>query len=195
MTIKEARKAAGLTQQRMSDLLGIPKRTLENWESGKALPPEWAERMIVEKLEDIEREKNMYNLEEAAGKNALIMCCGEKTVIVANIEGIGNGMLPFVSPFGTSIMPWKIDGELSKPEPVEDIREELPGTVWMIDENTCDTDMDIAWDYNGDISALFGIRTGYADPDMYNGNYKGKVFYLDRGSDEEYKFIVPDCWD
>ena len=57
MTIKEARKAAGLTQQGMSDLLGIPKRTLENWESGRSLPPEWVEHLIVEKLEDIEREK------------------------------------------------------------------------------------------------------------------------------------------
>lgn len=59
MTIKEARKAAGLTQQGMSDLLGIPKRTLENWESGRSLPPEWVEHLIVEKLEDIERDSSM----------------------------------------------------------------------------------------------------------------------------------------
>lgn len=35
MTIKEARKAAGLTQQALSDWLGIPKRTIENWEGGQ----------------------------------------------------------------------------------------------------------------------------------------------------------------
>lgn len=62
MTIKEARKAAGLTQKEMADLLGIPKRTIEDWDSGKAMPPEWAERLIVEKLEAIEKEKKMKPL-------------------------------------------------------------------------------------------------------------------------------------
>lgn len=50
MTIKEARKSAGLTQQALSDLLGIPKRTIENWEGGKRNCPEWCERLIVEKI-------------------------------------------------------------------------------------------------------------------------------------------------
>lgn len=50
MTIKAARKAAGLTQQGMSDLLGIPKRTVQDWEGGKRTPPDWAERLIIEKL-------------------------------------------------------------------------------------------------------------------------------------------------
>lgn len=48
--IKQARLAAGLTQQAMADLLKIPKRTIENWEGGKRNPPEWAEILIVEKL-------------------------------------------------------------------------------------------------------------------------------------------------
>jgi len=48
--IKQARLAASLTQQAMSDLLKIPKRTIENWEEGKRQPPEWAERLIIEKL-------------------------------------------------------------------------------------------------------------------------------------------------
>ena len=49
--IKEARKSAGLTQKRMSELLLIPLRTIENWESGKRNPPLWAENLIVEKLQ------------------------------------------------------------------------------------------------------------------------------------------------
>lgn len=57
MTIREARKAAGLTQKGMSDLLGIPKRTIEGWEEGTRKPPEWIERLVIEKLEGIEREK------------------------------------------------------------------------------------------------------------------------------------------
>ena len=52
-TIREARKFAGLTQAKMSELLGIPKRTIENQESGSRKCPEWAERLVVEKLETI----------------------------------------------------------------------------------------------------------------------------------------------
>lgn len=52
-TIKEARQAAGLTQQGVTDVLKIPKRTLQDWESGKRTPPGWAEALVVEKLEQI----------------------------------------------------------------------------------------------------------------------------------------------
>ena len=53
MTIKEARIAANLTQQQMSDLLGIPKRTIGDWECGVRTPPEYVERLIIEKLKSI----------------------------------------------------------------------------------------------------------------------------------------------
>ena len=55
--IKEARQMAGLTQKRMSELLLIPLRTIENWESGKRNPPLWAENLIVEKLQMMRQEK------------------------------------------------------------------------------------------------------------------------------------------
>lgn len=48
--IKEARTAAGLTQQQMSDLLRIPKRTIENWENGKREPPEYVKYLVIDKL-------------------------------------------------------------------------------------------------------------------------------------------------
>lgn len=50
MTIKEARKAAGLSQVAMSERLGIPKRNIEDWETGKHAPAEWAKKLIIEKL-------------------------------------------------------------------------------------------------------------------------------------------------
>lgn len=50
MTVKEARKAVGLTQQGMSNWLGIPKRTIEDWESGRRSCPEWCEKLLVEKI-------------------------------------------------------------------------------------------------------------------------------------------------
>lgn len=52
-TIKEARQAAGLSQQGVTDTLGIPRRTLQDWETGKRTPPGWAKALVVEKLEKI----------------------------------------------------------------------------------------------------------------------------------------------
>ena len=49
--IRQARLKAGLTQQELSDWLKIPKRTIENWEGAKRNPPEWAELLILEKIE------------------------------------------------------------------------------------------------------------------------------------------------
>ena len=55
-TIKDARQAAGLSQQGVTDALGIPRRTLQDWESGKRTPPGWAEALVVEKLKRIAQE-------------------------------------------------------------------------------------------------------------------------------------------
>jgi DNA-binding transcriptional regulator YiaG len=50
MTIKEARIKAGLTQRAMTDLLLIPYRTVQDWESGKHNPPIYVEKLVIEKL-------------------------------------------------------------------------------------------------------------------------------------------------
>ena len=49
--IKEARLKAGLTQQKMSELLGIPKRTIEEWEGGRRRCPEYTKKMVIKELE------------------------------------------------------------------------------------------------------------------------------------------------
>lgn len=46
MTIKDIRTSHNLTQQQMSDITGIPKRSIENWESGSRKPPEWLPKLI-----------------------------------------------------------------------------------------------------------------------------------------------------
>lgn len=56
MTIKDARIAANLTQKQLSDLLGIPLRTIESWEAEVRKPPAYVEALIVEKLERIAAE-------------------------------------------------------------------------------------------------------------------------------------------
>lgn len=59
MTIREARLNAGLSQQKMSDLLNIPKRTIEDWESGKRIPPEYVKSLVIDKLEQIKQVKTV----------------------------------------------------------------------------------------------------------------------------------------
>ena len=51
--IKEARKAAGLTQAKVFELLGIPARTLQDWESGRRHPAPWLEAMVVREIERV----------------------------------------------------------------------------------------------------------------------------------------------
>jgi len=50
MTIKEAREEAGLTQKEVYQILEIPVRTQQNWESGLRICPIYVEKLIVEKL-------------------------------------------------------------------------------------------------------------------------------------------------
>lgn len=58
MTIREARLSAGLTQQRMSEVFEIPKRTIENWETGTRTPPTYVEKLVIRELERIAEENN-----------------------------------------------------------------------------------------------------------------------------------------
>lgn len=51
MTIKEMRKAAGMSQQKFSEYFNIPKRTIEAWESGVRVPPDYVPSLIEYKLE------------------------------------------------------------------------------------------------------------------------------------------------
>ena len=46
MTIRELRTACGMTQKEFSELLGIPKRNIENWEGGQSQCPEYTRRLI-----------------------------------------------------------------------------------------------------------------------------------------------------
>ena len=57
MTLKEARLAAGLTQQAMSDQFEIPKRTIEDWETGRHKCPVYVQRLIIKELQRMTEEK------------------------------------------------------------------------------------------------------------------------------------------
>lgn len=49
--IKAARIAAGLNIKQLAELLGAPYRTVQDWNSGLHLPPEWMARLIVAEIE------------------------------------------------------------------------------------------------------------------------------------------------
>ena len=59
MTVKDIRISHNLTQQQMSDLTGIPRRTIEDWEAGRRKPPEWLPKMILAYLHDIYGQKTV----------------------------------------------------------------------------------------------------------------------------------------
>lgn len=54
---KAARKAAGLTQQGMEDRLQIPRRTVQDWEKGRMVPPPYVQRLVLDALEIIKNEE------------------------------------------------------------------------------------------------------------------------------------------
>ena len=111
----------------------------------------------------------MFNLYEDTAHEAGIIIHGEEAVIVTNWSSYGDNRVPMLlAPLG--LMEWPIedeDAKIVKLRDVEDIRDELPGKVWIDEGGNADTDMDIVSDENGDLSALFGIRTGDTDPDFY----------------------------
>lgn len=52
---KTAREAAGLTQQGMEDRLQIPRRTVQEWEKGRRIPPAYVQRLVLKELERLKK--------------------------------------------------------------------------------------------------------------------------------------------
>lgn len=48
--IRELRDSIGLTRKEFSEHIGIPVRTLEDWEAGRRTPPEYIPRLIAYQL-------------------------------------------------------------------------------------------------------------------------------------------------
>ena len=48
--LKQARKEINITQEGLSKMLEVPKRTIENWEGGINKPPGYVQKLILEKL-------------------------------------------------------------------------------------------------------------------------------------------------
>ena len=48
--IRKLRESIGLTRKEFSEHIGIPVRTLEDWEAGRRTPPEYIPRLISYQL-------------------------------------------------------------------------------------------------------------------------------------------------
>ena len=65
-TMKEIRKKAGLNRREFSEYMGIPIRTLEEWEAGRRKMPDYVLRLIVYKIETEEyfKEKGIQKMKK-----------------------------------------------------------------------------------------------------------------------------------
>jgi len=52
MTIKEIRALTGLSQVKFCKQYGIPRRTLENWESGETIAPTYTVSLLEHAVKD-----------------------------------------------------------------------------------------------------------------------------------------------
>lgn len=52
MNIKEMRQAVNMTQKAFAEYFGIPRRTIEDWETEKRQPPKYVEDLIEYKLKN-----------------------------------------------------------------------------------------------------------------------------------------------
>lgn len=48
--IKAERIKCGLTMKQVSEMTGVPRRTLQNWEAGIRKCPDYVERLVLEKI-------------------------------------------------------------------------------------------------------------------------------------------------
>lgn len=68
MKIKELRIRYGLTQKQLSEITGIPERTIQNWEGGQRKCPEYVENMVAGLLEQKLGQPNYKTILEEIGE-------------------------------------------------------------------------------------------------------------------------------
>ena len=48
--LKVARAAIGLSQAKLAEWSTVPRRTIEDWETGRRVPPDYVQRLVLEKI-------------------------------------------------------------------------------------------------------------------------------------------------
>ena len=54
--LRAARAGTGMSQQKMAERMLISKRTIEKWETGERVPPEYVQRFVLNELGEIAAE-------------------------------------------------------------------------------------------------------------------------------------------
>lgn len=125
----------------------------------------------------------MFNLYNDTNHEAGIIVYEDNAVGVFNWADCGDNCLPMLSPFGTPIN-WPVDvddeAEIVHIGFVDDVREYLPGTVFLKD-GVLTTDMDIVYDRNDDIPGLFGFGPCAESYKKYEQPYSGDIWELPGG--------------
>lgn len=57
--LRTIRTEAGWKRPKMVERVGVPLRTIEDWEAGKANPPEYVQNLVLDRLQlEIEKDKS-----------------------------------------------------------------------------------------------------------------------------------------
>ena len=106
-------------------------------------------------------------------------------IAVDNWNNYNEECFPLIDFTGKYMIPFPMKGIFDgiRKREVADAREELPGTVWINDDNEAETDMRIMVDDNADIFHMF---VG----DYKDVKFPATVYTLKN----ETKIIVPDDW-
>ena len=83
MDLKDIRRIKKLSQQDVSDILDISKRTIEDWETGKRKAPDYVLNLISDKLlnmtkKEIEEEKAYCVIEHSKSTGSKIIFVGDR---------------------------------------------------------------------------------------------------------------------
>lgn len=134
----------------------------------------------------------MFNLLVDTRHEAGLILYGGKTVGVFNWGQMDDGFVPMVGPIGI-VVSWPLDTEedaaLAHVGHADDVREYLPGTVWK-GEDGLETDMDIVYDANDDIPALWGFGPAAYAYDHVDRPYSGDIWDIPGG----IRVITLDLW-
>lgn len=61
--LRAMRTGAGWSRPKMVDRVGVPLRTIEDWEAGKMTPPDYVQKLVLDRLQlEIEIDENLKKL-------------------------------------------------------------------------------------------------------------------------------------
>ncbi|MFO7969269.1 MAG: helix-turn-helix domain-containing protein [Bacillota bacterium] len=112
--IKETRTEYNITQQELSDLTDIPKRTIENWESGIRKPSPWVEKLV-----------NSYIKQFPKNKKGIIT----DRLGVYEVEQIKELLIPLTLKYDIDVIILFGSYAKGKPDPLSDIDLAIDGDI------------------------------------------------------------------